>query len=245
MRGKIALVTGGSRGIGRAIAMKLASSGADVAILYAGNAVAAQEVLRRIAESGVRAMAIACDVSDQAQVTSAYQQVKETLGAVDILVNNAGITRDRLAMRMRAEDFSRVISVNLAGAFHLIHAVLPDFVRRRSGRIINISSVSGLKGNAGQANYSAAKAGLIGLTKAIAREVASRGITCNAVAPGFVKTDMTAAMNEQALEAALAEVPMGRIGEAEDIAEAVAFLASDAAAYITGAVLPVDGGMAM
>lgn len=245
MRGKIALVTGGSRGIGRAIAMKLASSGADVAILYAGNAVAAQEVLRRIAESGVRAMAIACDVSDQAQVTSAYQQVKETLGAVDILVNNAGITRDRLAMRMRAEDFSRVISVNLAGAFHLIHAVLPDFVRRRSGRIINISSVSGLKGNAGQANYSAAKAGLIGLTKAIAREVASRGITCNAVAPGFVKTDMTAAMNEQALEAALAEVPMGRIGEAEDIAEAVAFLASEAAAYITGAVLPVDGGMAM
>ncbi|MEG1605890.1 MAG: 3-oxoacyl-[acyl-carrier-protein] reductase [Clostridia bacterium] len=245
MRGKIALVTGGSRGIGRAIAIKLASSGADVAILYAGNAVAAQEVLRRIAESGVRAMAIACDVSDQAQVTSAYQQVKETLGAVDILVNNAGITRDRLAMRMRAEDFSRVISVNLAGAFHLIHAVLPDFVRRRSGRIINISSVSGLKGNAGQANYSAAKAGLIGLTKAIAREVASRGITCNAVAPGFVKTDMTAAMNEQALEAALAEVPMGRIGEAEDIAEAVAFLASDAAAYITGAVLPVDGGMAM
>ncbi|MEF9974129.1 MAG: 3-oxoacyl-[acyl-carrier-protein] reductase [Clostridia bacterium] len=245
MRGKIALVTGGSRGIGRAIAMKLASSGADVAILYAGNAVAAQEVLRRIAESGVRAMAIACDVSDQAQVTSAYQQVKDTLGAVDILVNNAGITRDRLAMRMRAEDFSRVISVNLAGAFHLIHAVLPDFVRRRSGRIINISSVSGLKGNAGQANYSAAKAGLIGLTKAIAREVASRGITCNAVAPGFVKTDMTAAMNEQALEAALAEVPMGRIGEAEDIAEAVAFLASEAAAYITGAVLPVDGGMAM
>ncbi|MEG0935770.1 MAG: 3-oxoacyl-[acyl-carrier-protein] reductase [Clostridia bacterium] len=245
MRGKIALVTGGSRGIGRAIAIKLASSGADVAILYAGNAVAAQEVLRRIAESGVRAMAIACDVSDQAQVTSAYQQVKETLGAVDILVNNAGITRDRLAMRMRAEDFSRVISVNLAGAFHLIHAVLPDFVRRRSGRIINISSVSGLKGNAGQANYSAAKAGLIGLTKAIAREVASRGITCNAVAPGFVKTDMTAAMNEQALEAALAEVPMGRIGEAEDIAEAVAFLASEAAAYITGAVLPVDGGMAM
>ncbi|MEG0144681.1 MAG: 3-oxoacyl-[acyl-carrier-protein] reductase [Clostridia bacterium] len=245
MRGKIALVTGGSRGIGRAIAIKLASSGADVAILYAGNAVAAQEVLRRIAESGVRAMAIACDVSDQAQVTSAYQQVKETLGAVDILVNNAGITRDRLAMRMRAEDFSRVISVNLAGAFHLIHAVLPDFVRRRSGRIINISSVSGLKGNAGQANYSAAKAGLIGLTKAIAREVASRGITCNAVAPGFVKTDMTAAMNEQALEAALAEVSMGRIGEAEDIAEAVAFLASDAAAYITGAVLPVDGGMAM
>ncbi|MEG0986440.1 MAG: 3-oxoacyl-[acyl-carrier-protein] reductase [Clostridia bacterium] len=245
MRGKIALVTGGSRGIGRAIAIKLASSGADVAILYAGNAVAAQEVLCRIAESGVRAMAIACDVSDQAQVTSAYQQVKETLGAVDILVNNAGITRDRLAMRMRAEDFSRVISVNLAGAFHLIHAVLPDFVRRRSGRIINISSVSGLKGNAGQANYSAAKAGLIGLTKAIAREVASRGITCNAVAPGFVKTDMTAAMNEQALEAALAEVPMGRIGEAEDIAEAVAFLASDAAAYITGAVLPVDGGMAM
>ena len=243
MKGKIALVTGGSRGIGRAIALKLAEKGCDVAVLYAGNAAAAEETLRAIGEKGVRAMALQCNVADEVQAAEAYEKVCSELGTPDILVNNAGIIRDMLAMRMKAQDFRAVLDVNLTGAFNMIHAALPSFLRRRSGRIINISSISGMMGNAGQANYSASKAGLIGLTKTIARECASRGITVNAVAPGFIETDMTSAMPEAALKAGLAAVPMGRIGSAGDVANAVAFLAGDEAGYITGCVLKVDGGM--
>ena len=243
MKGKIALVTGGSRGIGRAIALKLAEAGCDVAILYAGREDAAKETVGLIEEKGVRALSLRCDVSDGAQANEAVKAVSEQLGAPDILVNNAGIVRDGLAMRMSAENFRAVLDTNLTGAFNMIHACLPGFLRRRSGRIINISSVSGMMGNAGQANYASSKAGLIGLTKTIAREVASRGITVNAVAPGFIETDMTRSMNVDALNAGVKQVPMGRMGRPEDVANAVRFLASDEASYITGCVLKVDGGM--
>ena len=240
---RVALVTGGSRGIGRAITLKLAEAGCDVAVLYAGREDAAKETAAAIEALGVKAMAVKCDVADSAQVTEAVKQVSEALGVPDVLVNNAGIIRDGLAMRMSEADFKAVIDTNLTGAFNMIRACLPQFVRRRSGRIINITSVSGMMGNAGQANYSASKAGLIGLTKTIAREVASRGITVNAVAPGFIETDMTKGMSEAALKAGLSAVPMGRIGRPEDVANAVRFLASEDAAYITGCVLKVDGGM--
>ena len=243
MKGKIALVTGGSRGIGRAIALKLAEAGCDVAVLYAGRKDAAEETVTQLQGLGVRAICVQCDVSDENQVAAAFKQVCDELGLPDILVNNAGIVRDGLAMRMSAENFRAVLDTNLTGAFNLIHACLPGFLRRRSGRIINISSVSGMMGNAGQANYASSKAGLIGLTKTIAREVASRGITVNAVAPGFIETDMTRSMNEAALNAGVAQVPMGRMGRPEDVANAVRFLASDEASYITGCVLKVDGGM--
>lgn len=243
LKGKMALVTGASRGIGRAIALRLAQAGADIALIYASNGQAAQEAAGQVEALGVRALALRADVSDFAQAQAAYAQVKEALGAPDILVNNAGITRDGLAMRMSQADFDRVVQVNLNGAFYLTRAALPDFVRRRSGRIINITSVSGLDGNPGQANYAASKAGLVGLTKALAREVASRGITVNAVAPGFVATDMTAAMNPDTLAQALKLVPMGRAAQPQEIAGAVAFLAGPDAGYITGQVLRVDGGM--
>lgn len=243
LKGKVALVTGASRGIGRAIALRLAQAGADIALIYASNGQAAQEAAGQVEALGVRALALRADVSDFAQAQTAYAQVKEALGAPDILVNNAGITRDGLAMRMSQADFDRVVQVNLNGAFYLTRAALPDFVRRRSGRIINITSVSGLDGNPGQANYAASKAGLVGLTKALAREVASRGITVNAVAPGFVDTDMTAAMNPDTLAQALKLVPMGRAAQPQEIAGAVAFLAGPDAGYITGQVLRVDGGM--
>lgn len=245
LKGRVAVVTGGSRGIGRAIALRLAESGADVALIYAGNQAAADETAQQVRELGVRAMAVQCDVSDAQQAAAAIKQVRAELGPIDILVNNAGITRDGISLRMKPDDFRRVIDVNLTGAFLMAQAAMSDFVRRRSGRIINISSVSGLMGNAGQANYSAAKAGMIGLTKTLARELAGRGVTVNAVAPGFVKTEMTAAMNEAALSEGLKSVPMGRMAEPEEIAEAVAFLASDRAAYITGTVLSVNGGLYM
>lgn len=245
LKGRVAVVTGGSRGIGRAIALRLAESGADVALIYAGNQAAADETAQQVRELGVRAMAVQCDVSNAQQAAATIKQVRAELGPIDILVNNAGITRDGISLRMKPDDFRRVIDVNLTGAFLMAQAAMSDFVRRRSGRIINISSASGLMGNAGQANYSAAKAGMIGLTKTLARELAGRGVTVNAVAPGFVKTEMTAAMNEAALSEGLKSVPMGRMAEPEEIAEAVAFLASDRAAYITGTVLSVNGGLYM
>lgn len=245
LKGRVAVVTGGSRGIGRAIALRLAESGADVALIYAGNQAAADETAQQVRELGVRAMAVQCDVSDAQQAAAAIKQIRAELGPIDILVNNAGITRDGISLRMKPDDFRRVIDVNLTGAFLMAQAAMSDFVRRRSGRIINISSASGLMGNAGQANYSAAKAGMIGLTKTLARELAGRGVTVNAVAPGFVRTEMTAAMNEAALSEGLKSVPMGRMAEPEEIAEAVAFLASDRAAYITGTVLSVNGGLYM
>ena len=196
-----------------------------------------------IEAAGARALAVQCNVADGAAAEAAVKEVSQTLGSIDILVNNAGIVRDGLAMRMSSEDFRAVLDVNLTGAFHMIRACLPLFVRKRSGRIINITSVSGMMGNPGQANYASSKAGLIGLTKTIAREVASRGVTVNAVAPGFIETDMTASMNEAALQKGLSAVPMGRIGKPEDVANAVCFFAGEGAGYITGCVLKVDGGM--
>ena len=245
LKDKVALVTGGSRGLGRAIALKLAENGASVAIFYAGNVQKAAETVAEAEALGAKARAYQVNVADFAAVEEAVKAVKADFGGVDILVNNAGITRDKLTMRMSAEDFDDVLSVNLNGAFHTIRALYSDFVRRRSGRIINITSVSGLMGNPGQANYAASKAGLVGLTKTIAKELAGRGITCNAIAPGFIETDMTAAMNEGALTKALELVPMKRMGQPEDIANAVLFLAGDTAAYITGTVLQVDGGLYM
>ncbi|MBQ3424960.1 MAG: 3-oxoacyl-[Clostridia bacterium] len=245
MKDKVALITGGARGIGKAIAMRLASQGADIAIVDAGNLEVSEETAREISQLGVRAIAIRCDITDYQQVTDAVAQVKETFGKVDILVNNAGITRDKLALRMSPEDFDAVLSVNLKGTFLMIKALYADFMRRRSGRIINIASISGLMGNAGQANYSASKAGVVGLTKTIARELAGRNVTCNAVAPGFIETPMTAAMNQDALEEACRSIPLRRMGKPEDVAAAVAFLASDDAGYITGSVLNVDGGFFM
>lgn len=245
LKDKVALVTGGSRGLGRAIALKLAEDGANVAIFYAGNAQKAAETVADIEALGVKAQAYQVNVADYAAVEEAVKAVKADFGGVDILVNNAGITRDKLTMRMSPEDFDDVLAVNLNGAFHTIRALYSDFVRRRSGRIINITSVSGLMGNPGQANYAASKAGMVGLTKTIAKELAGRGITCNAIAPGFIETDMTAAMNESALTKALELVPMKRMGKPEDIANAALFLAGESAAYITGCVLQVDGGLYM
>lgn len=245
VKDQVALVTGGSRGLGRAIALKLAENGANVAIFYAGNAEKAAATVVDVEALGVKARAYQVNVADYAAVEEAVKAVKADFGGVDILVNNAGITRDKLTMRMSAEDFDDVLSVNLNGAFHTIRALYSDFVRRRSGRIINVTSVSGLMGNPGQANYAASKAGMVGLTKTIAKELAGRGITCNAIAPGFIETDMTAAMNENTLNKALEMVPMKRMGRPEDVANAALFLASDSAAYITGCVLQVDGGLYM
>ena len=245
LTGKNALVTGASRGIGRAIALKLASEGANVAIVYAGNQAAAEETKALALENGVKADCYGCDVSDFDKVAQLVATVKEEFGGIDILVNNAGINRDKLAMQMKEADFDDVIATNLKGAFNTIRQVYPLMVRKRSGRILNISSVAGVCGNAGQANYSAAKAGMIGLTKSIAKEVASRGITCNAIAPGFIATDMTDALPEKVREGALSTIPMRRMGTPEEIAQVAAFLVSDAASYITGAVLQVDGGLNM
>lgn len=245
MANKVALVTGASRGIGKAIALKLAEAGMDIALVYAGNAEAAEHCQRELEALGVRAKAYQCDVSDFEAVGELVRLITEELGPIWALVNNAGITRDMLCMRMREEDFDRVLAVNLKGAFHLIRHACGGMIRSRAGRIINITSVVGLMGNAGQANYAAAKAGLIGLTKSIAKELAGRGITCNAIAPGYIETDMTAAMPEAAQQAILSAIPMKRGGHAEDVANLAAFLASEQAGYLTGAVIPVDGGMSM
>ena len=243
LNGKTALVTGASRGIGRAIALRLAEDGANVAVIYAGSADKAEAVVNEITALGVNAKAYRCNVADSAAVNETVQAVTNDLGKIDILVNNAGITRDGLMLRMKDEDFDAVLDTNLKGAFNMIRACYSGFIRKKSGRIINISSVSGIMGNAGQANYSASKAGVIGLTKSVARELASRGITCNAVAPGFIQTDMTENLGDN--NPLLNSIPLGRMGKPEDIAAAVAFLASDSAAYITGEVLKVDGGLAI
>lgn len=245
LTGKTAIVTGGSRGIGRAVALALAEAGASVAIIYAGNTKAAEETKQAVEEKGVQAMAIQCDVSDEKAVADMVKAVKKEWGRIDILVNNAGITRDGLLMIMKEEDWQAVLNTNLNGAFHCTKAVSRLMMKQRSGSIINITSVVGETGNAGQANYAAAKAGLIGFTKSVAKELASRNIRCNAVAPGCITTDMTAVLGEEAVDAMVKTIPMGRVAQPEEVAKAVLFLASDDASYITGQTLNVDGGMVM
>lgn len=245
LKGKNALVTGGSRGIGRAIALKLASEGANVAIVYAGNTEAAQKTRDEAKEFGVEAECFLCDVSDFNEVGELIKKVNDQFGIIHILINNAGITRDKLVMRMTEDEFSNVINVNLKGAFNFIRHAASGFLRAKTGRIINISSVSGLMGNAGQANYAAAKAGLIGMTKSVAKELAGRNVTCNAIAPGFIETDMTDILPEDIKKHYQSSIPLGRYGTPWDIAELAAFLVSDKAAYITGAVIAVDGGLSM
>jgi 3-oxoacyl-[acyl-carrier protein] reductase len=244
LKGEIALVTGASRGIGRALAKALAAEGATV-LLGARDEAKLKEAVAEITAAGGKAASLALDVASRESVAAAFQSVVSEHGRIDHLVNNAGITRDSLLLRMKPEQWEEVIATNLGGAFHCTQAALKPMLKARYGRIVSISSVVGLTGNAGQANYAASKAGVIGFTKAVAREVATRGITVNAVAPGFIETDMTAAMSEQAREAVAAGIPMGRIGNPEDVAGAVVFLLSDAAAYVTGQVLAVDGGFHM
>ena len=243
--GKTALVTGASRGIGRAIALRLAAEGARVAINYAGNVKAAEEVKAAVEAAGGAAILCQADISDSAAVEAMVADVVKEFGTIDILVNNAGITRDTLLMRMKDEDFAKVLDTNLKGVFYCTKAVAKLMMKKRSGRIVNMASIVGLVGNAGQTNYAAAKAGVIGFSKSAAKELASRGITVNAVAPGFIGTDMTADLPESVKEKALSDIPLGRAGQPEDVANAVLFLASDQASYITGQVVNVDGGMVM
>ena len=245
MKGAVALVTGGSRGIGRAICLELARRGAAVAVNYAGNEAAARETVEACRALGVEAEAFRADVADHAACEELVKVVKDRFGKVDILVNNAGITRDGLLMTAKAEDLDRVLDTNLKGAYFCMKAASKLMMRQRFGRIVNLSSVVGLRGNPGQTGYAASKAGILGLTKAAAKELAGRNITVNAVAPGFIDTDMTAVLPEKAKEAMLSTIPMGRPGAPEDVAWAVAFFAEQDSAYITGQVLCVDGGMAV
>ncbi len=241
LKGKTALVTGGSRGIGEAIAYKLASLGANIAVIYAGNVTAAEKVCEKCKQDyGVEAKAYQCNVADFSETKETVSKVKADFGTAQILINNAGITRDGLLAMMKEEDFDAVLDTNLKGAFHMIRHMTGLFLRAKEGCIVNISSVSGMMGNAGQCNYSASKAGLIGLTKSVAKELAPKGIRCNAVAPGFIATDMTGDQTDNPL---LKMIPLGRMGEPEDVAEAVAYLVT--AKYVTGEVLRVDGGIAM
>lgn len=242
---KVAVVTGASRGIGRAIARELASKGVFVIINYNGSKERAEEVKAEIEKDGGSAAVYQCNVSQFDECERFLKDVVKEYGRIDILVNNAGITRDGLLMKMSEEDFDRVIDVNLKGTFNTIRFASRQMLKQRSGRIINMSSVVGISGNAGQANYASSKAGVIGLTKATARELASRGITVNAVAPGFIETEMTDVLSDTVKEASVAQIPLGRFGKPEDIAKTVAFLASDDAGYITGQVIQVDGGMAI
>jgi 3-oxoacyl-[acyl-carrier protein] reductase len=245
LEGKVALVTGASRGIGRAIAISLAEAGANVAVNYAGNESAAAEVAAHIQSLGRKSIAIKANVGNSSEVDAMVKQTLETFGQLDILVNNAGITRDNLLMRMKDEEFDEVINTNLKGVFNCVRSVTRSMMKQRSGRIINISSVVGVLGNPGQANYVAAKAGVIGLTKSAARELASRGITVNAIAPGFITTDMTDKLSEEMRAQLLLQIPLARFGQPDDIAKTVLFLASDEASYMTGQTLHIDGGMYM
>lgn len=243
--GKTAVVTGGSRGLGRAVCRKLAEGGANVVFSYAGNTAAAQETVKELEGMGAEVRAVQGDVADSEAVKTLMDTAVKEFGHIHILVNNAGITRDGLAMMMKEEDFDAVIDTNLKGTFLCMKAVSRIMLRQKYGRIVNLSSVVGLHGNAGQVNYAASKAGVIGMTKSLAKELAAKGITVNAVAPGFITTDMTNALPEAARTALLATIPMARLGAPEDVADAVAFLAGDESAYITGQVLGVDGGMGM
>lgn len=245
LQGKNALVTGSSRGIGRAIALALAERGVNIAVNYAGNEAKAEEVVQEIKALGVDAIKIRANVADENDVKAMVKEVVSTFGNLDILVNNAGITRDNLLMRMKVEEFDEVIETNLKGAFLCTKAATRPMMKQRDGRIINIASIVGVSGNPGQANYVAAKAGLIGLTKSTAKELAARNILVNAVAPGFITTDMTDVLNEEQKQAVLGQIPLDKLGEPEDIANVVCFLASTDAKYITGQTIHVDGGMVM
>ena len=245
LEGKIALVTGAAKGIGRAIALALAADGATVIVNYNGSAQKAEAVVDEIKALGRDSEAYQCNVANTADVDAMIRDVIKRYGRLDILVNNAGITRDNLIMKMSEEDFDAVIDANLKGCFNTIKAVSRQMLKQRAGRIINITSVSGILGNAGQANYAASKAGIIGLTKTMARELASRGITVNAIAPGFVDTEMTQVLSDEVKEAATKQIPLGRFGKPEDIANMAAYLASEKAAYMTGQIISVDGGMAI
>ncbi len=242
---KVAVVTGASRGIGRAIALELGRRGNFVVVNYNGSAEKAEAVKQEIQAAGGEACAMQCDVSDYGACEAFIKNIIKEYKRIDILVNNAGVTRDGLLMQMKEEDFDTVVDTNLKGAFHTIRFAARQMLKQRSGRIINLSSVVGLRGNGGQVNYSASKAGIIGLTKSAAKELASRGITVNAIAPGFIETEMTAVLPEETKAATLKEIPLQKFGKPEDVAQAAAFLASEEAAYITGQVLCVDGGMAM
>ena len=242
---KTAIVTGGSRGIGRSICVALAKAGANVVTCYANDADGANETIKLCEEFGVKALAIKADVANYEDVSAMVAKTKEEFGTIDILVNNAGITKDNLMLKMTEADFEQVIDTNLKGAFLFTKDASKIMLKQRSGRIINISSVVGVMGNAGQVNYAASKAGLIGMTKSVAKELASRGITCNAIAPGFIETDMTAKLPENVVDEMMKNIPMKKLGAGEDIANTVLFLASDYASYITGQVICVDGGMAM
>jgi 3-oxoacyl-[acyl-carrier protein] reductase len=245
LSGRVALVTGGGRGIGRAVAQALAAAGAAVTINYRGNSAAAEEAVAAIRTAGGEATAAQADIADGAAVEGLIKGVIATAGRLDILINNAGITRDTLLLRMKDDDFDQVLNTNLRGAFLTTRAVLRQMSKQRAGRIINIASVIGLIGNAGQANYAAAKAGLIGFTKATALEIAPRGVTVNAVAPGFIATEMTNILGDETRKAILERIPLGRLGQPDEVAQLVTFLASDAAAYITGQTFTIDGGMVM
>ena len=243
--GKVAVVTGAARGLGRAIALRLARGGARVVVNYRENATAANEVVEQVLAGGGQAFAFMADVRQPSQAQGLIEAAVNTYGRLDILVNNAGTTRDTLLMRMSEEDWDIVVDTNLKGAFNCIKSASRQMMRQRYGRIVNITSVAGLGGNVGQANYAAAKAGLIGLTKTVAKEMGSRSITCNAVAPGLVRTDLTASLPPELVQVAIERTPLGRTGTPEEIAEAVVFLASDQAGFITGQVLAVDGGLAI
>ena len=245
LTGKTAVITGGSRGIGRAICLKLAGQGANIVLNFAGNEAAAEETRSQCEALGVRALAVKGDVADAEACNALIEKAVSEFGGVDILVCNAGVTRDNLILRLSEEDFDKVLNANLKGAFLCCKEAARRMVRQRSGRIINLSSVVALRGNAGQTNYAASKAGLIGLTKSLARELASRGVTVNAVAPGFIATDMTAVLPEAVQAEMTKGIPLGRVGQPDDVANAVAFLAAEQSGYLTGQVLCVDGGMAM